>query len=112
MALSPVVDHGQVPVTQPDQASPAAGRRLPVLLAAAWLLATAVLVLLGFAVDHHLRGGQPGMADMGSVSDSLYRAGAAPEGPLLSSRLFTVWQLDAVADAVILLLLALYLAGV
>jgi putative copper resistance protein D len=81
------------------------------LLIAAWLMATAVLVLLGLAVDDHLRGDQPGMS-MGSMSDSLYRAGSAPHGPLLSSRLFTAWQLDAVADAVLLLLAAGYLAGV
>jgi putative copper resistance protein D len=106
-----VVDHEGVPVTQPDQAAPAVGRRLPVLLTATWLLATAVLVLLGFAVDHHLRGGQ-GMAGMGSMSHSLYRAGAVPDGPLLSANLVTVWQLDPMADAVLLLFLTGYLAGV
>lgn len=88
-------------------------RRLPGLLLAAWLLATAVLVLLGIAVNHHLRGGGSGggMAGMASMSDSLYRAGSAPDGPLLSSNLFTAWQLDAVADAVLLLLATGYLAG-
>ena len=104
------MDHGGVPVNRSRTSRPAVGR-LPVLLTASWLVATAVLVLLGFAVDHHLRGGSPG-SGMGSMTDSLYRAGAAPEGPLLSSRLFTVWQLDAVADAVLLLLATSYLAGV
>jgi cytochrome c oxidase assembly factor CtaG len=85
---------------------------VPGLLTVGWLLATVVLVLLGIAVDHHLRGAQPGMAGMGSMSDSLYRAGSVPDGPLLSSNLFTVWQLDAVADAVLLLLAGCYLTGV
>jgi putative copper resistance protein D len=108
------VDDGEVPEEQQDrQAEPATGRRLPLLLTAAWLLATAVLLVLGFAVGHHLRGGSSssGMV-MGSMSDSLYRAGGTPDGPLLSSRLFTTWQLDAVADAVLLLLAAGYLNGV
>ena len=97
---------------QTERTELAHGRRLPLLLTFAWLLATAVLVLLGFAVDHHLRdGGSSGMV-MGSMTDSLYRAGSAPDGPLLSANLFTVWQLDAVADAVLLLLLGGYLAKV
>jgi putative copper resistance protein D len=49
---------------------------------------------------------------MGSMSDSLYRAGSGPDGPLLSGRLFTTWQLDAVADAVLLLFAAGYLNGI
>ena len=105
-------DHGGGARDATGSASRPAIRRLPGLLTVGWLLATVVLVLLGIAVDHHLRGGQPGMAGMGSMSDSLYRAGAAPDGPLLSSRLFTVWQLDAVADAVLLLLAGCYLTGV
>src|SRR5438094_517376 len=99
-----MVDHGGVPAPRQNQLTHGRPRRLPGLLLAAWLLATATLVLLGIAVEHHLRGGQPGMAGMGSMSDSLYRAGSAPDGPLLSSNLFTAWQLDAVADAVLLLL--------
>ena len=96
-------------MTQPDSPAP---RRPFGLLIAAWLLASAVLVALGVAVDHHLRGGQPSMAGMGSMSDSLYRAGSVPDGRLLSANLFTAWQLDAVADAVLLLLAGSYLAGV
>lgn len=101
-----MVDHGGVPVTRSD--TPARHRPFGLLIVA-WLLAAAVLVALGVAVAHHLRGGQPGM---GSMSDSLYRAGSVPDGPLLSANLFTVWQLDAVADAVLLLLAGHYLAGV
>jgi len=101
-------DHGGVPAPLSDQAR----IRTAGLLTAAWTLATAALVVLGIAVTHHLRsGGNSGMV-MGSMSDSLYRAGPGPDGPLLSGRLFTIWQLDAVADAVLLLLAAAYLTGV
>ncbi len=101
-----------MPVTSQDQ--PAVTPRRPFgLLTVAWLLATAVLVLLGIAVDSHLRGGGSGSGmAMSSMSDPLYRAGPVPDGPLLSGRLFTVWQLDAVADALLLLLAGSYLNGV
>ncbi|HEU5270593.1 MAG TPA: cytochrome c oxidase assembly protein [Jatrophihabitans sp.] len=95
-----------------QQTEPARAKRLPGLLTVAWLLATAVLVLLGIAVDHHLRDSSSSGMVMGSMSDSLYRAGSGPDGPLLSANLFTAWQLDAVADAVLLLLAAGYLNGV
>ncbi|HJQ00335.1 MAG TPA: cytochrome c oxidase assembly protein [Jatrophihabitans sp.] len=87
------------------------GRRQPTLLTAAWLLAIAVVALLGVAVAHHLNSGQPSMAGMHSMSDALYRAGGEPHGPLLSSRLFTTWQLDAVALAVLVLLATGYLTA-
>ena len=51
------------------------------------------------------------MAGMHSMSDALYRAGGEPHGPLLSSRLFTTWQLDAVALAVLVLLATGYLTA-
>jgi putative membrane protein len=104
-----VGDHGTVRI-QEQQPVPA-DRRQPTLLTAAWLLAIAVLVLLGVAVAHHLNSGQPSMAGMHSMSDALYRAGGEPHGPLLSSRLFTTWQLDAVALAVLVLLATGYLTA-
>ena len=91
---------------------------MPGLVLAAWLLAGAILAGLTAAVVVHLRTpatdtSMAGMAGMGGpVSRALYRAGGDPHGPLLSSRLLTVWQLDAVALAVLVLLAAGYLTGV
>ncbi len=94
-----------------------ARRRLPGLVWGAWGL-TAVLILgLAGAVLHHLNGSgsaMTGMSDMhsGHLSESFYRVGTEPSGPLLGSHLLTVWQLDPVALVVLLLLAATYLTGV
>jgi len=86
-------------------------RRVPGLVWAAWLVTAVILAVLALAVAHHYQGaGAP--ADMHHMSDSLYRAGTVPNGPLLSANLLTAWQLDAVADAVLALLAAGYLTGV
>ncbi|MDQ2958797.1 MAG: cytochrome c oxidase assembly protein [Actinomycetota bacterium] len=98
-------------------------RAIPPLVWAAWGTALAVLAVLALAVTSHLSGGQShsgmsGMAGMspGSADDlshALYRTtGADPHGPLLSSKLITAWQLDAVALAVLALVAASYLTGV
>ncbi|HTZ43368.1 MAG TPA: cytochrome c oxidase assembly protein [Jatrophihabitans sp.] len=86
---------------------------VPGVVWAAWGLTVAVLALIGLGVAHHYSGTpDQGMAGMSHMSDSLYRAGHVPDGPLMSANLFTAWQLDAVADAVLLLVAALYLTGV
>jgi len=90
--------------------------RLPGVVLGAWAVALAILAVLAVAVVSHLRAhsgssgaSMPGMAGM---SEALYRGGSSPEGPLMSSKLFTAWQLDAVAVAVLVLLATLYLTGV
>jgi cytochrome c oxidase assembly factor CtaG len=99
------------------QEQPRSGyRRVPGLVLAAWLLTAAILAVLTVAVVLHLRApaadtsmaGMPGM----DMSRALYRAGDLPNGSLMSGRLLTVWQLDAVALAVLVLLAAWYLTGV
>jgi cytochrome c oxidase assembly factor CtaG len=117
-----VVDDGQVR-RQEQQPEILPRRRLPRLVLVAWVVAAAILAGLAAAVTVHLRSttsptasgsimaGMPGMA--GPVSRALYRAGSAePHGPLVSRALFTAWQLDAVALAVLVLLAAGYLTGV
>ncbi len=83
---------------------------------AAWLLAAAILAVLTVAVIVHLNAPADSMMDMpgmsSSISRALYRAGDLPNGSLMSSRLLTAWQLDAVALAVLVLLAAWYLTGV
>jgi cytochrome c oxidase assembly factor CtaG len=90
-------------------------RRVPGLVWAAWLLTAAILAVLSTAVVVHLNAppvdhsmNMPGM----DMSRALYRAGDLPNGSLMSSRLLTAWQLDAVALAVLVLLAAWYLTGV
>src|SRR3954454_17862595 len=88
---------------------PPASRRVPALAIATWAVTAVVLGLLAASVLHHLTGADSGMAGM---SHALYRVGDEPDGPLLSANLFTAWQLDAVADAVLALLAAGYLTAV
>jgi putative copper resistance protein D len=64
-----------------------------------------VLVVLAVNVVRHLT--SPHHMHM-PASDTLFRDGAAPLGPLLSHRLVTAWHVDAVALAVIVLLGAWY----
>ena len=98
-------------------------RRVPRLALAAWMLAAAALLALTVAVVRYLgtaantgHDGMAGMAGMGAghshAGEALYRAGADPLGPLLGSAVFTVWQLDAVALALLVLAAAWYLTGV
>ncbi len=79
----------------------------------AWLAALAVLVVLAINVVHHLSApATDGMSGM-QMGDALFRNSATKRlGPLLSHRLITEWQLDAVAVAVVALLAAAYLTGV
>lgn len=91
-------------------------RSLPRLALLAWAIAAAALAGLIAAVWVHLAdntgGGMPGMHGMNGTSEALTRAGGDPLGPLLSTRLVTSWQLDAVAVAVLVLVSAAYLTGV
>jgi putative membrane protein len=80
-------------------------RRAPDAVWIAWLVAAAVLVVLAVNVVRHLT--SPHHMHM-PASDTLFRDGAAPLGPLLSHRLVTAWHVDAVALAVIVLLGAWY----
>ncbi|HEX2903150.1 MAG TPA: cytochrome c oxidase assembly protein [Jatrophihabitans sp.] len=99
-----------------------AHRRVPGMVWAAWALTAALIAGLAVAVWHHLAtgsgstdSGMAGMSSMqsGHLSESFYRVGGgSPSGPLLSSRLITAWQLDAVAVAVLLVLAACYVTGV
>ena len=107
--------------------------RLPRL--AAWVLAAAVLAALTAAVWVHLdssggatsmsgmdgmsgMGGGSGMdhsmggMDMGGATEALTRAGGNPLGPLLGRNLIMKWQLDSIALAVIVIMLALYVTGI
>lgn len=86
-------------------------RRVPRLALAAWVLAGAVLVTLSLAVAHYLNT-PTGMSGHAHAGEALYRAGAEPLRPLFGTALFTVWHLDAVALAVLVLVAALYLTGV
>ena len=77
--------------------------------------AVTILVVLGVAVAHFLAstgGHAHGMAGMSGTADAFSRGGATSGSePLFGSRLFTAWQLDAVAVAVLVLLAALYLTA-
>ncbi len=100
MSRSPARDTGRVSDDARDR------RRLPDAVWLAWLLAAAVLVVLLVNVVRHLSA-PPGAQHM-HAGEALFRAGAAPLGPLLSHRLFTAWHVDAVALAFLVLLGAWY----
>jgi putative copper resistance protein D len=86
-------------------------RRVPPLAIVAWAIAAACFVGLALAVAHYLSAGTGGgMAGMQmDAAHQLTRAGGDPAGPLLSARLLTRWQVDAVALVVLVLLGAWYL---
>ena len=92
-------------------------RQLPRVAVSAWVLAAAGLAALAAAVWHYLGStGDTGTMAMnggqGHSAQALTRAGSrGPLGPL-SEHLFTAWQLDAVALAVLVLTAAAYLTGV
>ena len=99
-----------------DNPVPTRSVRTPRLIVAAWGVAAAAVAVLVVAVWHYL--GSNGAMDMsmgGGNSHSavaLTRAGSrGPFGPL-TEHLFTSWQLDAVALAVLVLAAAAYLTGV
>ncbi len=82
----------------------------------AW--AFAALVLAGLAVvvarnlGHRLASGGMGHMQMGTADALTRGTGATPASALAGARLFTAWQLDAVAIAVLILAAAGYLTGV
>jgi len=47
-----------------------------------------------------------------SAAEAITRGAGLPAGDLLGPRLFTAWQLDSVAVAVLVVLAAVYLTGV
>lgn len=75
----------------------------------AWLVAGAVIVVLTVNVVRHLTA--PQHVHM-PASDALFRAGSSPLGSLLSHRLVTAWNVDAVALAVLAGLGAWYVTAV
>ncbi len=75
----------------------------------AWLVAGAIVVVLTVNVVRHLTARQHVHMP---ASDALFRAGSSPLGPLLSHRLVTVWNVDAVALAVLAGLAAWYATAV
>ncbi|MDT4941614.1 MAG: hypothetical protein QOJ34_1703, partial [Pseudonocardiales bacterium] len=85
--------------------------RLPRLAVAAWALAAAIVVVLAFAVVHYLTSDSATRMHLGSA-EALTRGGARPPTEPLADRLFTAWQLDALASAVLVLAAAAYLTGV
>jgi putative copper resistance protein D len=85
--------------------------RLPRLALAAWTVALGIVIALGLAVGHYVSGGG-GHMHMGSA-EALTRAGATrPLAPLFGAPLFTAWQLDAVAVALLVVAAAAYLTAV
>lgn len=87
--------------------------RLPRLAVVAWAIAAATIFVLAAAVWHYLDSGSgAGMAGMGSAHAFTRGGSQTPLGPLSGSALFTAWQLDAVAVAVLVGVAALYLTAV
>jgi putative copper resistance protein D len=83
--------------------------RIPRLALAAWAAAAIVAVALIVAVSHYLSAD----GHAGHASEALARAGTrGPLTPLFGSALFTAWQLDSLAVAVLVLAGAAYLTGV
>jgi len=88
--------------------------RLPRLALAAWAIAAATIFGLALAVWHYLSvddGAHSGM-HMGTAEAFTRGGGRSPLSPLFGSALFTAWQLDAIAVAVVVLAAAVYLTGV
>ena len=87
--------------------------RVPRLVLVSWALAVAGVLGLAVAVAHFLSGSGASMPGMhGSTADALTRGGSrGPLDVLTVSRLFTAWQLDALAVAVVLVAAAAYLSA-
>jgi cytochrome c oxidase assembly factor CtaG len=86
------------------------------LVICSWSVAGVVLAVLAIAVIRYLaqRDDQGTPASMAMhMSDALYRSdpGRVLHQPLLSSALFTAWQLDAIAVAVLVVAAAWYLSA-
>jgi len=94
--------------TQSDVRRPPT-RHTPDTVWIAWLVAAAVIVVLAVNVVRHLAA-PPHHMRMGA-SETLFRDGSAPLGPLLSHRLVTTWHVDAVALAFLVLLGAWYVTA-
>jgi putative copper resistance protein D len=78
---------------------------------AAWIIALAVIVAVAVNVVRYLTA-RPG-GTHAHASTALFRAGDNQTlGPLLSYRLITVWQVNAVALAILVLAAGWYLTGV
>ncbi len=88
--------------------------RVPRLAVAAWIAAAGVLAVLVVAVVRYLgASGGSAMHGMSHAALALTRGGAAPiTEPLSAGRLLTVWQLDAIAVAVVVIAAAAYLTAV
>jgi putative copper resistance protein D len=84
--------------------------RPPRLALVAWALAAAIVVALAAAVVHYLTGGDGHLHV--SSAEALTRGGSALPTEPFADRLFTAWQLDAIAMAVLVLAAAAYLTGV
>jgi cytochrome c oxidase assembly factor CtaG len=87
------------------------------LVVAAWALAGVILIALAVAVIRYLAAGGSGGSSSSAamhMSGAFYRGGAAStlHQPLLSTALFTAWQLDAVAVAILTIAAAAYLTAV
>ena len=83
--------------------------RVPRLAVAAWAVAAVVGVALIVAVSHYLSDG----GHAGHAGEALTRGGTrGPLTPLFGSALFTAWQLDSLAVALLVLVGAAYLTGV
>jgi cytochrome c oxidase assembly factor CtaG len=79
---------------------------------AAWAVAFGVLVAVGVAVAHYLGANDP-HAGMSMTARALTRGGTSElTQPLSGGRLFSAWQLDALAVAVVVLIAAAYLTAV
>lgn len=91
--------------------------RVPRLVLLTWAIAAGTLVALGLAVAHLLDAGRRESGSMTGMrlgsADALTRGGSgAPLAQFSGATLFTAWQLDAVAVAVLVLAAAGYLSGV
>ena len=92
--------------------------RVPRSVMATWLVALLAIAGLGVAVAHYLSGTSSNAATAAmhgmrmSTADALSRGGGNPVGPLFGGALFTTWQLNAIALAVLVLLGAAYLTAV
>jgi putative copper resistance protein D len=86
------------------------------LLLLIWSIAVAALAVLAVAVVQYLGGSTHLAMQMtgttgGETAHALARAGSDPAGPLLSTAVFTKWQLNTLAVAVLVVLGAWYLTA-
>jgi putative copper resistance protein D len=88
--------------------------RFPRLAVAAWTIAAAIVVGVGFAAWYYLASGSPSGHMHMHMADALTRGGGRsdPLQPLFGSALVTAWQLDTLAVVFVVLVGAWYLTGV